>query len=104
VNLGAQLEGKDQFNDAAKLHQKACDGGEPAGCFALGNLFFAADKFERATELWKKACDASDSGACYNLAMATRDGTGVKKDEAAAKKLLAKACKLGEKAACPKKK
>ncbi len=103
VNLGTSLEtraGPGDLNAAARWYRKACDGNEAAGCFNLGNLHRLAKDYGGAAELWQKSCDGKDAAGCYNLAVMCREGTAIPKDEAKAKKLMRRACELGEKAAC----
>lgn len=103
VNLGTSLEaraGPGDLNAAARWYRKACEGNEASGCFNLGNLHRLAKDYGGAAALWAKACDGKDPAACYNLAVMHREGSGIPKDESKAKKLMRRACELGEKAAC----
>jgi uncharacterized protein len=103
---------------AAAAFQKACDGGEAAGCSGLGTLAVdqaqAVAAFEkgcgggdaagcrllgtalrdeaRAAALFDQACDGGDDLGCAEAAKAYASGRGVQKDEAKAAKLHKRAC------------
>ncbi|MBI1338789.1 sel1 repeat family protein, partial [bacterium] len=59
------------FSRARALYQKACDGGQAAGCTNLGWLYGngrgVAQDFGRARELFQKACDGGEAQGCSNL-------------------------------------
>ena len=56
------------YQKAAKLYQKACDGGVAVGCYILGVLYdngqgLRQDK-SRAKEYYGKACDLGEQMGC----------------------------------------
>lgn len=97
---------------AARLHEKACEGGRPVACTNLGVMFLEgrggpAD-LETAKKLFRRACEAEDPDGCQNLGAVL--GQTARGDRAAigeAMKLLEKAhgmyrkrCEEGDQDAC----
>ncbi|MDY6187442.1 MAG: tetratricopeptide repeat protein, partial [Campylobacter sp.] len=73
-----------EYDKAAELFKKVCDGGEVRGCSNLGVMYekgFGVEKNEqKAVELYKKACDGGHMLGCHNLGSRYAIGNGVKKD------------------------
>ena len=72
-----------EYDKAAELFKKACDGGEMFGCGTLGAMYADGDGVEKneqkAAELYKKACDGGDMDGCRNLAIMYEKGKVVEK-------------------------
>ncbi|MCI6343253.1 MAG: sel1 repeat family protein [Campylobacter sp.] len=60
-----------EYDKAAELYKKACDGGNMSGCFNLGIMYANGNGVEKdlgkAAELFKKACDSGNMRGCHNL-------------------------------------
>ena len=60
-----------EYDKAAELYKKACDGGNMSGCGNLGFMYEYGNGVEKneqkAAELYKKACDGGDMNGCRNL-------------------------------------
>ena len=60
-----------EYDKAAELFKKACDGGNMRGCYNLGVMYTNGDgvekDFSKAAELFKKACDGGEMDGCRNL-------------------------------------
>ena len=60
-----------EYDKAAELFKKACDGGNMLGCTNLGSMYANGDgveeDFSKAAELLKKACDGGDMHGCRGL-------------------------------------
>src|SRR5262245_48560589 len=69
---------------AVALYQKACDGGEPRGCFRLAYLYSkgigVAHDAARSVALYQKACDGNELRACTNLGWHLARGDGAAED------------------------
>ena len=90
------------YSSAATLFQQACTGGDVAGCFGIGWLYFngqgvAGDEV-RAAGLFEKACAGSLPLGCTMLASMYELGQGVTKDTARALVLNRRALTLNPEA------
>ena len=60
-----------EYDEAAELFKKACDGGKMLGCTNLGFMYANGNgvekDFSKAAELLKKACDGGDMHGCRGL-------------------------------------
>ena len=60
-----------EYDEAAELFKKACDGGNMHGCFNLGLMYAFGSGVEKneqkAAELLKKACDGGETNGCRGL-------------------------------------
>ena len=60
-----------EYDRAAELFKKVCDGGEMRGCRDLGVMYAdgngAEKDFKKAAELFKKACDGGNMHGCRSL-------------------------------------
>ena len=85
----------------SELYFKACDLGDPFGCWMSGSALFEGDPDEkaRARDYLEKACDGGFPAFDY-LAMMLRYGAGGEKDIPRANELLKKGCDLGSESAC----
>ena len=85
-----------EYDKAAELFKKVCDGGEVRGCYNLGVMYEKGNgvekNFSKAVELYKKACDDGEMLGCYNLGVMYAKGNGVEKDFSKAAELFKKAC------------
>src|SRR5262249_18292639 len=86
---------------ALVLYEKACDGGEPSGCVALG-LFLAdhgrPEGVARKITLLTRACDKGDGPACSELARGDATGKGAGKEPSRAEAFEQKAAPLDDRA------
>ena len=93
-----------EYDKAAELFKKACDGGNMRGCSNLGTMYddgIGVEKNEqKAVELYKKACDGGKVLGCFNLGIMYANGNGVEKNEQKAAELYKKACDGGDLDGC----
>jgi hypothetical protein len=89
---------------AAKLFQKACDGGEPTGCVDLGWAYSAGlgvpKDYAASAASFGKACTGTVAAGCLGLGQLYRDGKGVPQSSKRAAELFKKACDGGVTVAC----
>ena len=61
TELGKEAYDKGDYQKAAQLYQKACDGGNVGGCSNLGVLYgnglSVNQDYQKAAQLFQKACD-----------------------------------------------
>jgi len=85
-----------QLEEAAAVYQRACDQGDPEGCFAMGTLLAegvgAGPDQAEALGHFKLGCERGSQSACVRLGQAYEEG------ELAAPKNLLRAAGLYEKA------
>ena len=95
---------KGDYQKAAQLYQKACDGGDAMGCTKLGYLYAdgkgVRQDYQKAAQLYQKACDSGEAAGCYNLGVLYQDGQGVRQNFSTAKQYYGKACDLGLQLRC----
>ena len=93
-----------EYDKAAELFKKVCDGGEMRACFNLGAMYEYGNGVEKneqkAAELYKKACDGGEMFGCGTLGAMYADGDGVEKNEQKAAELYKKACDGGKMLGC----
>ncbi len=91
---------------AAKLYQRACDGGDGNACWGLGDMTEVGDgglkkDAARAVKLFERGCERGAAGACGKLARLHRDGDlGVPVDPPKALTLYRRACDGGSALDC----
>ncbi|MEE2732505.1 MAG: tetratricopeptide repeat protein [Pseudomonadota bacterium] len=89
---------------AAELWGKACDGGDSSGCTNLGLLYShgqGVDKnLHRSAQLYSLGCDGGDPSACNNLAGLYSRGDGVVLALNKAIELYQQACDMGSALGC----
>ena len=94
---------QDYYN-AKKYYEIACNKGDGIGCYNLGNMYYNGEgvrqDYYKAHELYKKACDMKDELACGSLALLYVNGLGVRQNLSTAKQYFGKACDLGGQAGC----
>ena len=60
-----------EYDKAAELFKKVCDGGEMRGCYNLGVMYTNGNGVEKdlgkAVQLFKKACDGGNIHGCRGL-------------------------------------
>ena len=65
-----------EYDKAAELFKKVCDGGHMRGCGSLGFMYDNGNGVEKneqkAAELYKKACDGGEMNACRSLGIINR--------------------------------
>ena len=73
-----------EYDKAAELFKKACNGREMPSCSNLGIMYANGNGVEKneqkAVELYKKACDGGNMHGCRNLVVMYTNGNGVEKD------------------------
>ena len=81
AELGKEAYNKGDYQKAAQLYQKACDGGNANGCSNLGVLYAGSQgvrqDYQKATELFQKTCDGGDAVGCLGLGFLYENGQGV---------------------------
>ncbi len=104
VGLGVKSYDKQDFTQARKYFERACDLNISGGCGALGDLYDDGKGVEKnlikAAYFYSKACELKESDGCGALGALYYNGDGVKQDSKKAVALFEKACKLGYKKAC----
>ena len=85
-----------EYDKAAELFKKACDGENMRGCYNLGLMYEKGkgveEDFSKAAQLYIKACDGGEVRGCYNL--------GLMYSFSKAAELFKKACDGGEMNGC----
>jgi hypothetical protein len=93
-----------QYAQAAPLYDRACDGGDAAGCGNLGLLYAngmgVAQNYAQAAALLSKACDGGYAGGCVNLGFLYENGSGVAQNYSQAAAAYSKACDGGDARGC----
>jgi TPR repeat protein len=88
-----------RYEEARPLFQKACEGGNIAGCNSEGILYDygrgVAQDFVQARALYQKACDGGEMAGCYGLGWIYHFGQGVTQDYAQSLISFQKACDAG---------
>ena len=76
--MGNEAYDKGDYQKAAELYQKACDGGDAGGCFGLGFLYEygqgVKQNFSTAKQYYGKACDLGLQLECDNYRMLNEKG------------------------------
>lgn len=84
--------------------KKACNAGEPVGCYNLGIAYYSGDyvekDYKKSAQLYHKACDSKVAFACFNLGFLYENGKGVNQDSDMATALYKKACEGGDMKGC----
>ncbi|HEX2881785.1 MAG TPA: tetratricopeptide repeat protein, partial [Polyangiaceae bacterium] len=92
------------YVQASTLFERACQLGEPNGCFNLGNLYYAgrgvSENKQRAFSLFEQACNAGKAAGCINAGTMYDDGEGVTAEPPKAFALFKKACEGNEAVGC----
>lgn len=93
------------LNQGEKLLDKACTAGDAESCAVIGTLGFerragATTTPPEAMFYLRTGCDRGSAAACAQLALAYERGFQVDRDTSAATLLSARACTLGDQAAC----
>jgi TPR repeat protein len=92
------------YQQAAMLFEKACDGGYATGCYNLGVLYANGQgvnqNYQKAAKLYNKACDGGNATGCNNLGLSYKYGQGVRQNITTAKEFFGKACDGGNQKGC----
>jgi TPR repeat protein len=93
------------YQRADTLFLRACDLGEPDGCYQAGMLVTGGTlgdppDFGRALGLYQRACDGGVAGACTNLGSMTMRGEGREEDVPGGRALYERACEGGDALGC----
>ncbi len=101
---GLEIERRQNYIEARRLYQKACDGGSAMGCFYLGRFYERGlgvrQDYAEARQLYRKACDGGSAMGCNNLGYLYQNGRGVTQDYGQARALYQKGCDGGEAGSC----
>ncbi|WP_103569977.1 tetratricopeptide repeat protein [Campylobacter concisus] len=104
TELGDEAYEKGDYQKAAQLYQKACDGGDAGGCYNLGVLYDNGQgvnrDYQKAAQLYQKACDGGGAKGCSSLGFLYKNGEGIKQNFSTAKQYFGKACDLGFQLGC----
>jgi TPR repeat protein len=96
--------GPKDYERAAKLFRRACEGGHARGCYGLGVLYNrgegVARDAERAATLFRRACEGGHALGCNNLGVLYAKGEGVARDAERAATLYRRACEGGRAVGC----
>eukprot|EP00050_Salpingoeca_kvevrii_P018350 m.73112 g.73112 ORF g.73112 m.73112 type:complete len:223 (+) comp8024_c0_seq1:715-1383(+) len=101
LNGRGMEKGKVDVPEALRLFDKACGGGNAAGCNNAGLLYKSGKHgvpkdTKRAEKLFKSACDDYFPNGCFNLSALYLQGTPeVPQDKAQAFAYAKRACELG---------
>lgn len=105
--LKSGFAGKPDVAGALAVLDRACLAGEASSCSYLGLIYteglgvpYTPPYWSHGVRFYRQACELGHAGGCWHLGLLLRAGHGVKKDEAAGRAFLAKACKGGERIAC----
>ena len=105
TELGKEAYDKGDYQKAAQLYQKACDGGNVGGCSNLGVLYEngrgVKQDYQKAAQLYQKACDGGIAKGCSNLGVLYGNGLSVNQDYQKAAQLFQKACDGGNAGGLP---
>ena len=78
TELGNEAYYKGDYQKAAQLYQKACDGGEAFGCAILGTSYKngqgVRQNFSTAKQYYGKACDLGLQLGCDNYKKLNKKG------------------------------
>lgn len=103
---GVTAYDENNYAQARKFFEQACNSGVADGCYGLGVMFERGkggkqDEIQ-ARSLYDQACQGGHTNGCYNLGVAFEQGIGGKKDKAQARLLYEIACKAGIARSCTK--
>lgn len=89
---------------AAHADLVACEAGDAAACYAMGNRYHGGDGVSRdsafAVAFVRASCDADHGPACYDLGVRHLLGEYAEQDAAAALRHIGRACDLDYAVAC----
>ena len=98
VLLFSNITFAETSNPSVKSLQKACDGGDAAGCTQLGFLYLEGKgvkkDYLKAVKLYQKGCDGGNAVGCMLLGFMYEKDKGVKQNDLRALKYYKKAVKL----------
>ena len=97
VELGVIYISIDQdYSNALKYLEKACDGKNMLGCGILGHLYQEGmgvkQDYKKAVKLFKRSCDGGELAGCGALGDMHAEGNGTKQNSNKALELYKKAC------------
>ncbi len=93
------------YVDTPRANYKACDLGDPSGCWRLGRDYVpehdgSTRDVSRAVYFFLKGCDLGDGSLCMSVADLYAEGRWLRADAPRAAALHEKACALGEGEGC----
>lgn len=105
LNLGIEATKKQDYRSAFFHFKRACDNGQPAGCFALGTMYSngvgVMSNLDKAERYYEMGCSGGDPTACSSLAKIydSKDRASAQ-DKQTALDLYTAACQGGDLVAC----
>ncbi len=103
-DAGSSAYYAENYEEARRQFETACNLGMPNGCTVLGFLYakgLGGKKDEAyARALYQEGCNGSDPEGCRNFAILLRDGLGGAKDEVLARTYFRQACDAGDAKGC----
>ena len=94
------------YQEAAKLFEKSCNGGVAESCFGLGLLYDKGQgvkqDYAQAAKWYEQACNGGMTESCHNLGILYEEAQGVKQDYVQATKLYEQSCNGGVAVSCIK--
>lgn len=101
---GRLLVGQNRYAEAWPLLERACNGGELAGCVSLGHIWeegnLGVKDYAVARRLYQRACAGNEANGCLRLGLLYQNGYGVAPDRNAARRYFQQACTQGNSLAC----
>ena len=102
IESGNEAYNKGDYQKAAQLYQKACDGEGAEGCLNLWVLYKTGQgvnqDYQKAAQFFQKACDGRNAEGCFSLGFLYQNGQSF----STAKQYYGKACDLGLQSGCDK--
>lgn len=96
--------GKRDFERAAALYRKGCEGGSQTACAGVGMLYLRGTTvtrdFAQAAKLFDAACQSGSGRACNNLGFMEDRGLGMPRDIKKGAELEERGCDAGYPLAC----
>lgn len=96
--------GKRDFERAASLYRKACDGGSQTACAGVGMLYLrgltVTRDFAQAAKLFDAACQSGSGRACNNLGFMFDRGLGMPRGPRKGAQLQGRGCDAGYALSC----
>lgn len=101
---GRLLVGQNRYSEAWPYLERACNGGELAGCVSLGYIWeegnLGVKDYAVARRLYQRACEGNEANGCLRLGLLYQNGYGVAPDRGAARRYFQRACAQANSLAC----
>lgn len=92
--------GMRDYKKAASFYQKACNLGEPRGCWKAGLAYTRTENYQPAFLAYQKTCNLNVGGGCTEVGLFYAKGLGTRQDYQEAYTLFQKACDLDDAQGC----